>query len=380
MSKRDYYEVLGVDRGSGDDEIKKAYRKQALKFHPDKNPGDKAAEDRFKEVGEAYEALSDPQKRAAYDQYGHAAFDSRRRGGGAGAGGFHDAADLFREAFGGGNVEDIFEQFFGGGGRRDPTGPQRGSDLRYDLEIEFEEAARGCEKEIAANKLEECEHCHGSGGEAGATRNTCNACGGRGQVLTARGIFSIAQTCPRCKGAGRTIDKPCRKCHGAGRAEKTTRIKLKIPPGVDTGARLRSTGNGEAGLRGGPSGDLFVILHVNAHPLFHREGDDLLYEMPISFIQAALGAEIEVPSLDGHVTLRIPSGTQTGTLFRVKGKGVKSVQGHGCGDLHVRVTVEVPSHLNSAQRTKLTEFAALCDEKVNPSVKSFFEKAKSLFK
>jgi molecular chaperone DnaJ len=380
MAKRDYYEILEVSRTASEEEIKKGYRKQALKFHPDKNPGDKHAEEKFKEVGEAYEVLSDPQRRAAYDQYGHDAFDPRRRAAGGGRGGFHDPFDVFRETFGGGTVEDLFEQFFGGGGRRDPTGPQRGADLRYDLQIEFEEAARGCEKEITVRKLESCDHCHGSGAEAGATHKTCSACGGRGQVVTSRGIFSIAQTCPRCEGAGRVLDKPCRKCRGSGRAEKSSTIKLRIPPGVDTGARLRSTGNGEAGLRGGPQGDLFVILHVKPHPIFHREGDDLLYELPVSFVQAALGAELEVPSLEGHVTLRIPPGTQTGTLFRVKGKGVKNVQGYGWGDLHVRVTVEVPAHLNSAQKAKLQEFASLCDEKVNPGVKSFFEKAKEFFK
>jgi len=380
VSKRDYYEVLGVSRNASEEDIKKAYRKLAIKYHPDKNPGDKPAEEKFKEVGEAYEALNDPQQRAAYDEYGHDAFDQRRRAASGWGGGFHDARDVFRETFGGGTVEDILEQFFGVGGRRDPTGPQRGADLRYDLQIEFEEAARGCEKEFTVRKLDLCEHCHGSGAEAGATRKTCPACGGRGQVVTARGIFSIAQICPRCEGAGRVIDKPCRKCHGGGRTEKSTTIKLKIPPGVDTGARLRSTGNGEAGLRGGPAGDLFVILHVKPHEIFHREGDDLLYELPVSFVQAALGTDLEVPSLDGHVTLRIPPGTQTGTLFRVKGKGVKNVQGYGWGDLHVRVTVEVPAHLNSAQKAKLQEFAALCDEKVNPGVKSFFEKAKEFFK
>lgn len=383
MSKRDYYEVLGVERGASEDEIKKAYRKQALKFHPDKNPGDKSAEDRFKEVGEAYEVISDPQKRAAYDQYGHDAFDPRRRAAGGRAGGFHDPFEVFREAFGGGGgggVEDIFEQFFGGGTRRDPTGPERGTNLRYDLEIEFEEAANGCEKEIALTKLDECGTCKGSGAEAGAQKKACQLCGGRGQVITARGIFSIAQTCPRCAGAGRTIDKPCRKCQGAGRVEQTTRKTIRIPAGVDTGTRLRSAGDGEAGARGGPAGDLFVVLHVKPHSLFEREGDDLVYELPISFVQAALGAELEVPSLGGKVPLRVPAGTQAGQMFRVKGKGVKNAQGYGWGDLHVRVSVEVPAHLNATQRAKLQEFAALCDEKVNPITQGFFEKAKRLFK
>lgn len=379
MAKRDYYEVLGVQRGASDDEIKKAYRKMAIKFHPDKNPGDKSAEDKFKEVGEAYEALSDPQRRGAYDQYGHDAFDPRKRGGGR-PGGFHDPADVFREAFGGGGVEDIFEQFFGGGTRRDPSAPERGANLRYDLEIEFEEAANGCEKEISLTKLDSCETCHGSGAEEGAQKKACQLCGGRGQVITARGIFSIAQTCPRCSGAGRTVDKPCRKCSGAGRTERTTRKIIRIPPGVDTGTRLRSSGDGEAGNRGGSPGDLFVVLHVKAHSLFEREGDDLVYELPISFVQAALGAEIEVPSLSGKVPLRIPAGTQAGQMFRVKGKGIKNAQGYGWGDLHVRVTVEVPSHLNTAQKAKLQEFAALCDEKVNPISQGFFERARKLFK
>lgn len=379
MSKRDYYEVLGVGRSASDEEIKKSYRKQALKFHPDKNPGDKAAEEKFKEVGEAYEVLNDPQKRAAYDQYGHDAFDPRRRAGGR-SGGFHDPFEVFREAFGGGGVEDIFEQFFGGGMRRDPSGPERGANLRYDLELEFEEAANGCEKEITLTKLDACETCHGSGAEAGAQRKTCQLCGGRGQVITARGIFSIAQTCPRCGGAGRTIDKPCRKCHGAGRLERTSRKMIRIPAGVDTGTRLRSSGDGEAGTRGGAAGDLFVVLHVKAHAIFQREGDDLVYDLPISFVQAALGVEMEVPSLNGKVPLRIPPGTQTGQMFRVKGKGVKNAQGYGWGDLHVRVAVEVPTHLDAAQRAKLQEFAALCDEKVNPMAQSFFEKAKRFFK
>jgi len=375
MAKRDYYEILGVNKTASDEEIKKAYRKLAVKYHPDKNPGDHTAEEKFKELGEAYEALSDPQRRAAYDQYGHAAFDPRARGGGGG-GGFHDPFDIFREVFGGGG--SIFESFFGGG--QDPMGPQRGDDLRYDLEITLEEAAHGCEKEISVKKLDRCEICNGSGAEKGSSVKTCATCGGRGQVLMSRGIFSIAQTCPHCRGAGKILEKPCKTCHGEGRREHGSRIKLRIPAGVDAGSRLRSAGNGEAGLRGGPSGDLYVVLHLKAHEIFQRDGDDLLCEVPVSFVQAALGAEIEVPALDGQATIRMPAGTQSHSVFRVKGKGIKNLQGHGRGDLHVRVLVEVPTRLNADQKAKLQEFAESCDENVNPLSKSFFEKAKNLFR
>jgi molecular chaperone DnaJ len=377
MPKRDYYEVLGVSRNTGDEEIKKAYRRLAVKFHPDKNSGDKTAEEKFKEIGEAYEALSDPQRRAAYDQYGHAAFDPRARAGRGfgGAGGFHDPFEIFREVFGGGS---IFESFFGGG--QDPSQPQRGGDLRYDLEITLEEAALGCEKEISVSKLDRCDACNGSGMEPGSKIRTCSTCGGRGQVLTSRGIFSIAQTCPHCKGAGRILEKPCKSCHGEGKREHSSKIKLRIPPGVDAGSRLRSSGNGEAGFRGGPPGDLYVVLHVKAHEIFQRDGDDLLCEVPVSFVQAALGAEIEVPTLDGRATIKIPTGTQPGTTFRVKGKGVKNLQGYGHGDLHVRVQVEVPTLLNHEQKAKLQEFAESCGEDANPISKSFFEKAKKLFR
>jgi molecular chaperone DnaJ len=373
MAKRDYYEVLGVERTASDEAIKKAYRKLAVKFHPDKNPGDRSAEEKFKEIGEAYEALSDPQKRAAYDQYGHAAFDPRTRAGRGG--GFHDPFEIFREVFSG---SSIFEEFFGG--RHDPSQPQRGDDLRYDLEISLEEAALGCEKNISIAKSVRCETCEGSGMEHGSKARTCQTCGGHGVVLMSRGFISLRQTCPHCKGSGQILEKPCKTCHGDGRHEHHSEIKLRIPPGVDTGSRLRSSGNGEAGFRGGPAGDLYVVLHVKPHEFFQREGDDLLCEAPVSFIQAALGAEIEVPTLDHKVAIKIPAGTQPGAAFRVKGKGVKNLQGYGHGDLHVRIQVEVPMHLSPEQKSKLREFAALNDEVANSTDKGIFEKAKKLFR
>jgi molecular chaperone DnaJ len=378
MTKRDYYEVLGVGRDASPEEVKKAYRKLAVKFHPDKNPGDKAAEEKFKELGEAYEALSDPQTRAAYDQYGHQAFDPRTRAGrgGPAGGGFHDPFDIFREVFGGRG--GMFDEFFGGS-RNDPSAPQRGDDLRYDMEITFEEAVLGCEKEISITRPDRCDACEGSGVEPGSKTRACGTCHGRGQVISSRGIFSIAQTCPTCQGAGRVVDKPCRPCHGQGTVNKPAKIRLRIPGGVDTGARLRSSGNGAAGLRGGPPGDLYVILHVKAHDIFQREGDDLICDVPISFVQATLGAEVEVPTLNGKAVIKVPLGTQPGTMFRLKGRGVKNLQGYGHGDLHVRIDVEVPTHLTSAQRAKLEEFNALLSGKESPKSQSFFERAKRLF-
>ena len=382
MTKRDFYEVLGVAKDASAEDIKKSYRKLALKYHPDKNPGDKAAEEAFKELGEAYEALSDTQKRAAYDQYGHAAFDPRARAGAgrSSGGGFHDPFEIFREVFGGGAAGGIISELFGEGRSADPTAPTRGADLRYDLQISLEEAVLGAEKELSLTRPETCEHCHGRGAESGSNLKVCSTCGGRGQVVTSRGIFSIAQTCSRCEGAGRIIEKPCKFCRGTGRREKTSRIKIRIPAGVDTGTRLRSTGNGEGGLRGGPSGDLYVILHVRQHEIFEREGDDLACEVPVSFAQAALGAEVEVPTLGGKASIRIPAGTQPATVFRLKGKGVKNLQGYGNGDLLVRVAVEVPSKLTPEQRAKLEEFAGLCDNDSHPRAKSFLERAKEFFR
>lgn len=387
-SKRDYYEVLGVSRDATQEEIKKAYRKLALQYHPDRNPGDKSAEEKFKEISEAYEVLSDPQKRAAYDAYGHAAFDPRARvysGARAGAGpegwqgGFHDPFELFREVFGG-DFADVFSSFFDEG-VRGGSRAEEGEDLRHDLEISLEEAATGCEKEITYERLGVCKHCHGTGAEPDARTRVCPTCNGRGQVRrTVGGFVTIAQTCPRCGGQGRSIDKPCRVCRGEGRRHEVTTIKLKIPPGVDTGTKLRSRGNGNAGVRGGEPGDLYVVIHVKPHELFQRQGDDLICELPITFVQAALGGEVEVPTLDGKATIKIPPGTQPGTIFRIRGKGIKNPHTHHPGDLLVRVIVEVPTQLTAAQRAKLMEFAQLCDEKNNPGIRSFFEKARRWFK
>lgn len=373
--KRDYYEVLGVERGAGEEAIKKAYRKLAVKFHPDKNPGDHAAEERFKELGEAYEALMDPQKRAAYDRYGHAAF---QQGGFGGGGGFHDPVDLFREVFGaGGGAGGIFEHFFGGGS--DSSGRQRGSDLRYDLQITLEEAATGCEKEIEIRKLDACETCDGSGAQKGSRAVTCSTCRGRGQVVASRGFFQVAQTCPNCQGSGQVIEKPCRSCHGEGRTEHTSRVKLKIPAGIDEGARLRSSGAGEAGLRSGPAGDLYVVIHLKEHRVFQRDGMDLHCEMPIPFSVAALGGEVRVPTLTGAVSLKIPPGTQGETAFRIRGQGMPALQRANRGDIIARVQVEVPTRLNAEQRKALEHFAQLCGEENTPLHKSFTDRLKDLF-
>jgi molecular chaperone DnaJ len=374
--KRDYYEVLGVDRNIGEEDLKRAYRKLAVKYHPDKNPGDHEAEEKFKELGEAYEALSDPNKRAAYDRYGHAAFQNGMGGGG---GGFHDPFDLFREVFSGGGGGGVFEQFFGGGGGVDSSGRQRGSDLRYDMQITLEEAAKGCEKEIEIRKLDACEPCTGSGAQKGSKAVTCPTCRGRGQVVASRGFFQVAQTCPACHGSGRIIEKPCPSCQGEGRVEKTTRVKIKIPPGIDSDSRLRSTGGGEAGLRGGASGDLYVVVHIKEHEVFTRNGMDLACEVPIPFTTAALGGEIRVPTLDGAVSLKIPAGTQSGSTFRIRGLGMPALQGLAKGDILTYVQVEVPTRLDSGQREALERFAELCGEENNPIHTSFYDRIKSFF-
>jgi molecular chaperone DnaJ len=374
--KRDYYEVLGVGRNASEEEVKRAYRKLAVKFHPDKNPDDPHAEEKFKELGEAYDVLMDADKRAAYDRFGHAAFAS----GGAGFGGFHDPFDIFREVFGGGGFGGgIFETFFGGAGARTEN-RQRGSDLRYDMQIELEEAAFGVEKEIEIEKLDTCDKCRGSGAEPGSRTISCPTCGGRGQVMSSRGFFHVSQTCPRCRGAGEIIEKPCPKCHGEGRVEKLSRVKLKIPAGIREGLRLRSSHNGEAGIRGAPPGDLYVVIHIKEHKVFQREDDDLYCEVPIAFSLAALGGEVDVPTLEGKAHLKVPAGTQSGQMFKLRGKGITNVNGRGRGDLFARLIVEVPSRLNVEQRRKLEEFAALCSDENTPLRKSFFERAKEFFK
>src|SRR6266403_906109 len=346
-TKRDYYEVLGVARGAPEDEIKRAYRKLAVKFHPDKNPDDPHAEEKFKELGEAYDVLSDADKRAAYDRFGHAAFSQGMGRGGATA---------------------------------DREGRQRGSDLRYDMQITLEEAAFGVDKEIEVRKLDTCAKCNGKGAEPGSRTINCPSCGGRGQVISSRGFFQVSQTCPRCRGVGQIIEKPCNACAGEGRAENTSRIKLKIPAGIADGSRLRSSGNGEAGIRGGAAGDLYVVIHIKEHPIFQREEDNLYCEVPISFTLAALGGEIAVPTLEGKANLKVPTGTQSGQVFKLRGKGIMDVNGRERGDLLARLLVEVPTRLNSEQRQKLEEFAALCGEENTPLHKSFFERAKEFFR
>jgi molecular chaperone DnaJ len=363
--KRDYYELLGIVRSAGEDEVKKAYRKLALQYHPDRNPGDKQSEERFKEVSEAYQVLSDPQKRAQYDKFGHAAFGDNGPG--------FDFNSGFEDIFG-----DIFGEFFGGAGARRRS-ESRGEDLRYNLTLSFEEAVSGVEKKIKIPRHGPCDTCRGTGAKAGTSPQTCPSCRGRGQVSFQQGFFSVSRSCSQCHGQGTFISDPCTSCGGAGRVRKMHTLSVKIPAGVDNGSRLKLRGEGETAPARGIPGDLYVVIQVEPHPIFTRENLDILCDVPISFVQAALGAEIDVPTLDGKIKMKIPSGTQSGKVFRIKGKGVKDVHGYEQGDQHVLVLVETPTHLTARQKELLKEFAALGGEDINPLSKGFFDKVKQLF-
>jgi len=374
MAKRDYYEVLGVGKNASDEDIKKAYRKLAMKYHPDRNPDSKGSEEKFKEAKEAYEMLSDPGKKEAYDRYGHAGVDPNMGGAGFGGG-----AGGFADAFG-----DIFGDIFGGGGRGRGAGPQvyRGADLRYNLEISLEQAANGFDTTIRVPSWDSCETCHGSGAKPGTSPVTCTTCAGHGQVRMQQGFFSIQQTCPKCHGTGKIIPEPCTTCGGAGRIKRNKTLEVKIPAGIDDGMRIRSSGNGEPGMNGGPPGDLYVEIHIKQHPVFQREGDDLHCEMPISFVKAALGGEIEVPTLSGKVAFAIPEGTQSGKTFRLRSKGIKGVRSGYAGDLFCHVVVETPVKLTERQKELLREFDRLTVEggaKHSPQSKSWKDKVKEFF-
>ena len=382
-TKKDYYEVLDVGKKASAEEIKKAYRKLAVKYHPDKNPGDKKAEDRFKEITEAYEVLSDAQKRQQYDQFGHQAFSG---GGGGFGGGFgvdlEEALRTFMGAFGGGGGGSIFDDFFGGsGGRGGRSTATRGSDLRFDLEIEFEESILGTQREVTLPLMEECETCKGSGARKGSGKETCRRCKGNGMVISTNGLFQVRQTCTVCSGTGKVIKDPCPSCHGAGRKKSRTTLSLKIPAGVETGSRLRLAGKGEAGTRGGPAGDLYVVLHVKPHELFQRHDDDIVCEIPAPFHLLALGGEIEVPTIHGYAKLKIPHGTESGTVFRLRGKGLASGRGyHRHGDQHVRVVVEVPPRLHGKQKKALREYMELTSSDDHPWMKKVRNVAEEFYR
>jgi molecular chaperone DnaJ len=365
-AKRDYYEVLGVERTASAEEIKKAYRKVALKCHPDRNPGDKAAEAQFREASEAYQVLCDADKRAQYDRFGHAAFEQ-------GAGGFDFNAAGFEDIFG-----DIFGDFFGGP-RRGRSRARRGEDLRYDLEVTFEEAVFGAEKTLRIPRLATCGDCSGSGSKDGAPRDTCSTCRGSGQLRFQQGLFSIAKTCGQCQGQGSVLRDPCRTCSGSGAVQSQQSLNVRIPAGVDTGSRLKLRGEGEAGHNKGHAGDLYVVIHVREHALFRRDGTDVICDVPIGFTQAALGAELDVPTPHGKVKIKVPAGTQSGNVFRLKGKGVPDLRGYGHGDALVRVLVETPRKLTAKQRELLEEFARLSGEEVHPIAKGFLDKVKEMF-
>lgn len=375
MSKRDYYEVLGVSKDAGEREIKKAYKRLAMKYHPDRTQGDKDKEVQFKEIKEAYEILNDDQKRAAYDQYGHAAFEQGGMGGGGGYGGGADFGDIFGDVFG-----DIFGG--GRGGRGGQSRARRGADLRYNLELSLEDAVKGKTLEIKVPTYVSCEPCDGSGAKKGTQPKTCSTCHGHGQVQMRQGLFAVQQTCPTCNGQGKVISDPCNSCHGQGRVQKTKTLSVKIPPGVDTGDRIRLSGEGEAGEHGAPAGDLYVQANVKEHPIFVRDENHLYCEVPISFTTAALGGEIEVPTIEGKVKLKIPKETQTGKMFRLRGKGVKSVRSTSTGDLMCKVVIETPVSLSGDQADllrQLEEKMGKNNTKHRPKETGFFDGVKKFF-
>ena len=373
MAKKDYYDVLGVNKSSSADQIKSAYRKLAVKYHPDKNEGDKAAEEKFKEASEAYHVLSNPERKQNYDNFGHAAFEN----GGGGRGGFGNFD--FSSHF-----SDIFEDFFGegfGGGRRSRRSNNRGSDLRYDLSITLEEAYKGKKQDIKFSTSDKCDTCSGSGSKPGHNPGTCSMCGGHGQVRSSQGFFTVQQTCPQCSGSGEEITNPCTSCSGQGKKQTSKRLSVTIPKGVDDGTRIRLAGKGEAGSRGASNGDLYLFINVYSHDLFKRSEENLFFECPISIADAALGTSIEIPTVDGgKAKIKIPSGTQSGKQFRLKGKGMPFMRGGGNGDLYVQVNTEVPVSLNKEQKDLLEKFRQIENEKSNPSIKKFFQKAKSFWK
>ncbi len=379
MAKRDFYETLGVAKNASEEEIKKSYRKLAMKYHPDRNPDSKESEEKFKEVKEAYEMLTNAEKREAYDRYGHAGVDPNM--GGGGGGGFGGGGGGFADSFG-----DIFGDIFGGGGggRGRSAGPQvyRGADLRYNLEITLEQAAHGFDTTIRVPSWDKCETCSGSGAKPGTAPSTCTTCAGHGQVRMQQGFFSIQQTCPKCHGTGKIITDPCTPCAGAGRIKRNKTLEVKIPVGIDNGMRIRSSGNGEPGTNGGPAGDLYVEIHIKAHSVFQREGDDLHCEMPISFAKAALGGDIEVPTLNGKASFTIPEGTQSGKIFRLKGKGIKGVRSGYAGDLFCHVLIETPVKLTEKQKDMLRDFDKSTNEgggKHSPQSKTWKDKVKDFF-
>lgn len=383
-TKRDYYEILGVQKGASPDEIKKVYRNLALKHHPDRVASEKKkeAEEQFKEISEAYAVLSDPQKRTQYDQFGHAGIDSR-----------YTSEDIFKGAdfssifedlgFGGSVFGSIFENLgvFGEGfsSSRRRGGARRGRDLEYEIKISFEDAAFGAKKTINIARYEICDTCKGEGARPGTKKTKCGTCNGKGQILQSAGFFSIQQTCPKCRGEGAVIKNPCVNCAGAGRAKLSKKLEVSIPAGVDTGSRLRISGEGEAGSKGGPRGDLYIYTHVKEHSIFERHGYDIICEVPINFPAAALGGEVEVPTLNGNVMMKIPEGTQSGKIFRLTGKGINRLRGYGIGDELVKVIVETPTHLNSEQKRALNEFAKTCNDNISPLAKSFMDKVKRIF-